>query len=177
MDRATALRERLEDLRQSFDRAFAEAREPRRDETLTLLSIRVGRDPHAVRLSDVAALELRCAVTPVPSEHPELLGIAGLRGAVVAVFDLAALIGASRGDAPWVLLAKGAPVAFAFAEFEGVWSVRAEELVRAQGARGARAQDVVLRGGQPLPVIDLAGLVGDLGHARARRVAPREDGG
>jgi len=140
-----------------------------------MLSIRVGRDRHAVRLSDVAALEVRCAVTPVPSEHPELLGIAGLRGAVVAVFDLAALIGASSGDAPWLLLAKGAPVAFAFGEFEGVWSGRAEDLVRAEAGRGSRVVDVVLRQGQPVPVIDLAGLVEDL--ERRRRAAPREDGG
>ena len=175
MQRGAALRIRLEELRQSFDRAFAEELVPRRDEALSLLSIRVGRDRHAVRLSDVAALEVRCAVTPVPSDQPELLGIAGLRGAVVAVFDLAALIGASAGEAPWLLLAKGAPVAFAFAELEGVWSAPVEDVVRAQGGRGGRVQDVVLRQGQHLPVIDLAGLVGDL--ERRLRAAPREDGG
>jgi len=175
MDRAGALRARLEELRLSFDRAFAEELTPRSEQALSLLSIRVGRDPHAVRLADVAALEVRCAVTQVPSEHPELLGIAGLRGAVVAVFDLAALIGAASGEAPWLLLAKGAPVAFAFAEFDGVWSARPEDLVRAQAGRDARVQDVVLRQGQPLPVIDLVGLVGDL--ERRRNAAPREDGG
>jgi chemotaxis signal transduction protein len=175
MDRATALRARLEELRQSFDRAFAEELSAQREEALTLLSIRVGRDRHAIRLSDVAALEVRCAVTPVPSEHGEMLGIAGVRGAVVAVFDLAALIGASSGDAPWLLLAKDAPVAFAFGEFEGVWSARAEDLVRAQAGRDTRVADVVVRQGQPIPVIDLAGLVDDL--ERRQRAARREDGG
>ena len=69
MERASALRARLEELRQSFDRAFAEELSAQREESLTLLSIRVGRDRHrhAVRLSDVAALEVRCAVTPVPA--------------------------------------------------------------------------------------------------------------
>ena len=174
MERESALRVRLDELRQSFDRAFAEALSPRREEALSLLSIRVGRDRHAVRLADVAALEVRCAVTPVPSEHTELLGIAGVRGAVVAVFDLAALIGAASGEVPWLLLAKGAPVAFAFTEFEGVWSARAEDLVRAPAGRDARVADVVLREGQPVAVIDLAGLVEDL--ERRRLQAPREDG-
>jgi len=172
MDRAGALRARLDELRQGFDRAFAEELTGASDAGVNLLAIRVGRDAHAVRLSDVAALEVRCAVTPVPSEHPELLGIAGLRGAVVAVFDLAALIGASGGEASWVLLAKGAPVAFAFAGFEGVLNVRESDLARTQTARGARVRDVVWREGQPLPVIDVAGLVGDLEHRP--RVAPRE---
>lgn len=175
MERASALRARLQELRQSFDRAFGEELSARRDDALNLLSIRVGRDRHAVRLSDVAALEVRCAVTPVPSDQPELLGIAGVRGAVVAVFDLAALIGASSDDAPWLLLAKRAPVAFAFGEFEGVWSARSEDLVRAQGGRDAGVVDVALRDGQPVPVIDLAALVEDL--ERRRRAAPRGDGG
>lgn len=175
MERESALRSRLEELRQSFDRAFAEQASNRREEALSWLSLRVGRDRHAVRLSDVAALDVRRAVTPLPSAHPELLGIAGVRGAVVAVFDLAALIGAGSGDAPWLLLAKGAPVAFAFGEFEGVWSAPVEDLVRAGAGRDARVADMVLREGQPVPVIDLAGLVEDL--ERRRRVAPREDGG
>ena len=74
-----------------------------------------------------------------------------------------------------MLLAKGAPVAFAFAEFDGVWSARPEELVRGQAGRDARVQDVALRQGQPLPIIDLAGLVTDL--ERRRGALPREDGG
>lgn len=175
MERANALRARLAELRQSFDRAFAEEQAPRRQEAIGVLSIRIGRDLHAVLLSDVAALDVRCAVTPVPSEHPELLGIAGLRGAVVAVFDLAALIGVPGGDAPWLLLAKGAPIAFAFAEFEAVVNVSESDLVRSQAGPGAHDRTIVLRQGQALPLIDLAGLVGNL--ERRLHTAPRKDGG
>lgn len=175
MDRAGALQARLSELRQSFDRGFAQALSDEREETSVLLVIRVGRDAHAVRLADVAAVEARCAVTPAPSEHAELLGVAGLRAAVVAVFDLGALIGAPGGETRWLLLAKGAPVAFAFADFEGVLNINSRDVATAPTARGARVRDMVWRDGQPLPVIDIAGLVGDL-EARPRRTKG-EDGG
>lgn len=175
MDRAAALQARLSELRRNFDRAFAETLGDEREQASGMLAIRVGRDAHAVRLSDVAAVEARCAVTPVPSQHPELLGVAGLRGNVVAVFDLGALIGAAGGEARWLLLAKGAPVAFAFADFEGVLNVTSRDVASAQGAQRARVRDVVWREGQPLPVIDIAGLVGDL-ERRPRRIKG-EDGG
>jgi hypothetical protein len=66
----------------------------------------------------------------VPSEHRELLGIAGMRGGVVAVFDLGALIGAPQPEElRWLVLAKGAPLAFAFSAFDGQLVVRPEALV------------------------------------------------
>lgn len=174
MERANALRARLQELRQSFDAAFAREPGERSDDVLDLLAIRVGRDAYAVRLAEVAALETRCVLTPVPSEHRELLGIAGLRGVVAAVFDLAALLGASAGEpTPWILLAKGSPCAFAFAAFDGVLSVSAAELAHGEVAAGARRREVVWHDGRPLSLIDLAGLVANL--ERRPRLAPRED--
>lgn len=139
-----ALRARLLDLRESFDQAFSEPEAERAEVSLALLLIRVGRERYAVRLSDVGALEADRTITAVPSEHSELLGIAGLRGAVVAVFDLATLLELPRQEAPrWLILAKGAPLAFAFSAFDGQFLVSASAIASADAGRAGRVRDVV----------------------------------
>jgi chemotaxis signal transduction protein len=165
-----ALRARLIDLRQSFDRAFSEPEAERAEATLALLSIRVGRERYAVRLSDIGAIEADRTITPVPSEHSDLLGIAGLRGAVVAVFDLATLLDLPRPEGPrWLVLAKGAPLAFAFSAFEGQIVVPASALASAEPGRAGRVRDVVRlaapdgvasnEDNESLPLIDIPALV------------------
>ena len=165
-----ALRTRLIDLRESFDRSFSEPELERAAATLALLSIRVGRERYAVRLSDIGAIEADRTITPVPSEHSDLLGIAGVRGAVVAVFDLATLLDLPRSEGPrWLVLAKGAPLAFAFGAFEGQFVVSAAAVASAEAGRAGRVRDVVRRAAsdgaasdadtQSLPLIDIPALV------------------
>jgi chemotaxis signal transduction protein len=165
-----ALRARLIELRQSFDRAFSEPLAEQAAPTVDLLAIRVGREAFALRLSEIAALEADRTVTAVPSDQAELLGIAGVRGGVVAVFDLALLLDLPRSESTrWLVLAKGAPLAFAFSGFEGQLEVRVEEFASAEAGRDGRARDVVHKDGLPLPVIDLTALVEALERrARAR---------
>jgi chemotaxis signal transduction protein len=163
------LRARLIDLRESFDRAFSEPEAERAQATLSLLVIRVGRERYAVRLSDIGALEADRTITPVPSEHSDLLGIAGVRGAVVAVFDLATLLDLARPEGSrWLVLAKGAPLAFAFSAFEGQIVVPAAALASGEAGRAGRVRDVVRlaasNGAAPdgdmesLPLIDIPAL-------------------
>jgi len=155
------LRGRLVELRRSFDEGFSQPLLETRDDTLDLLSIRVGKEPYALRLSEVGALEADRAITRVPSGHPALLGIAGVRGLVVAVFDLAALLGSARAEsARWIVLAKGAPLALAFSGFEGQLSARPDQLARAQHGTGLR--EVLRHDGINLPLIDLPALVASL---------------
>jgi chemotaxis signal transduction protein len=109
-----------EQLRQDFDDAFAEAvhgeTEPRED----FLAIRLGGDAHAIRLADIASLLPLTVVARLPSPLPELLGITGLRGAIVPVYDLRALLGYDASDPPrWLVIAAAWPVALAFDTFEG----------------------------------------------------------
>jgi chemotaxis signal transduction protein len=164
MPSSDALQTRLLELRQSFDRAFSEPLALGEDEaTVELLAIRIGRDPFALRLAEIAALEADRTITPVPSDHPELLGIAGVRGGVVAVFDLGALLGAARPEAlRWLVLAKGAPLAFAFSAFDGQLVVRPEALASAEPGRGGRVREVAHGGGLSLPVIDIPALIAGL---------------
>lgn len=168
-----ALRARLLDLRQSFDQAFSEREVERAEATFALLAIRVGRERYALRLSDIGGLEADRTLTRVPSDHPELLGIAGVRGVVVAVFDLATLLDLPRPESPrWLVLAKGAPLAFAFSAFEGQLVVPAAAFASAEEGRAGRVRNVVRRVGfdghgsdggvESLPLIDIPALVAAL---------------
>jgi chemotaxis signal transduction protein len=162
-----ALIARLSALRLGFDGGFALPMVEKADDLLDVLMIRVGRDPYALRLAQLAALEADRTITPVPSEHGELIGVAGMRGAVVAVFDLAAVLGAPRPEATrWLVLVKGAPLAFAFSGFERQLSLRPDELARSPAAHGGA--EVVVRDGMNVPLLDLPALITGL-EGRTRR--------
>jgi len=125
--------ERVERLRLEFDRNFAD---PPRTGTATkedLLAIRLGERGFAVRLSEVAGLFSGKTITRVPGASAALLGIAGFRGSIVPVYDLQCLLGHPGGDTPrWLVMAAAAPVALAFAAFEGQLRVSPEAIVPQQ---------------------------------------------
>jgi purine-binding chemotaxis protein CheW len=71
-----------------------------------------------------------------------LLGLVGLRGAIVAVHDLGALLGVTTDrSAPWLLVARQAPIALAFQGLERHLKVRTDALLSSpdQRVRGAEA--------------------------------------
>ncbi|HYM71932.1 MAG TPA: chemotaxis protein CheW [Stellaceae bacterium] len=107
-------------LRGAFDRSFAEAHPPDPPPSEDLLAIRVGTEPYALRLSEIAGLFADRKITPLPRRASALLGIAGFRGAIVPVYDLHVLLGDTPAEtARWLAMAAEAPVAFAFAAQEG----------------------------------------------------------
>jgi chemotaxis signal transduction protein len=111
---------RAAQLRLAFDASFAEP--VRLDTTLKedLLAVRIGKQAFAIRLSEITGLFAGKKVTPVPGGHPALCGIAGFRGAIVPVYDLQILLGHPGTATPrWLVIAAAAPVALAFAVFEG----------------------------------------------------------
>jgi purine-binding chemotaxis protein CheW len=168
------LSERLAELRSSFDRSFSEPHAAPLGALEALLAIRVGADPYALRLSEVGALAADRAITPVPSHNPELLGVAGLRGSIVAVYDLAALLGQPPLSAPrWLGLARGSRVAFAFSAFEGQLRVDAGQLSRAELRSHPALTGLLERVQGSCPLIDLPALVVSI-EARARSGPAKE---
>lgn len=132
------LADRAGELRQAFDRAFTEAARPAAVQTDDLLALRVGPDPYALRLSEIAGLYADRAVTRVPGGAAALLGFAGFRGAIAPVYDLHLLLGQASAKAPrWLVMAQAVPVALAFEAFEGHLRVPREAIlgqaIRAQG--------------------------------------------
>jgi chemotaxis signal transduction protein len=112
--------ERAAAFRDEFDRSFAHALGGTVAALTDLLAITVAGRGYLLRLADVGGLFADKTVTSVPSPVAELLGIAGFRGAVVPVFDLALLLDKPRAAAPrWLVIAAAAPVALAFESFDG----------------------------------------------------------
>ncbi|WP_238013182.1 chemotaxis protein CheW [Dactylosporangium sp. AC04546] len=158
------LTQRLADLREAFDRSFAE---PPRQEVAghdDLLAIRAGGQRYALRLSQAAGLFPDRPVTRLPGPLPALLGVAGFRGSIVPVYDLAAVFGGPppasgpAAGARWLVLAAGAPpVALAFEALDGHLRVPRDRVVEEATGHGPRG---CLRGIVPLddgarPIVDV----------------------
>jgi len=123
---------RAAELARAFDRTFAEPPRAAAGGLLALLAIRVGGDPLALRLTQVAGLYARRSIVPVPSALPELLGLVSLRAAIVPVYDLGALLGRTpQLDPRWIVLAAQAAIALAFDELEGYWRLSADSVISA----------------------------------------------
>jgi chemotaxis signal transduction protein len=132
-----------ETLRRQFDRSFADARRLETEQFETLLAVRIRGDAFVLRLSEIGGLFADRNVTPVPGPVPELLGIAGFRGAIVPVYDVGALLGyPAAADCRWLVLSAGhPPIGLAFDQLEGVVRVGSLDLAPADGAH-ARHQHV-----------------------------------
>ena len=108
-------------LRSAFDEIFAvpsgggDDREP-------AIQIRVSNEILVIRTGQIAGLWKPRKIVPVPSRVPELLGVAALRGSLIPVYDLAALLGIPRGagSPSWMVVVPGEPsIGLAFDGFEG----------------------------------------------------------
>lgn len=164
-DSIEPLRARLLSLRDGFDRSFAEPLAPVGGASVDLLAIRVGGEPYALLASEIAAVQVDRVLTAVPSKNRELLGIIGVRGSILAVYDLGALLGLSGGDARrWLAVAKGSALAFAFDGFEG--QIRVEQLTQATAeARSSEPLgDLVHALGVPRRLVRIDVLVSALGE-------------
>ncbi|MEY4543834.1 MAG: hypothetical protein RL685_29 [Pseudomonadota bacterium] len=182
MDSNERLQARLRSLRSEFDQSFAHARQSLDTATIDFLLIRVAGEPYALRLTEVAALESDRVITPVPSAHRALLGVAGLRGSLVAVFDLAQLLGhdpqarpaqgqglqsqslqspglqtrSAASNSRWLVLVKGSLAAMAFGEFEGQRRLGSEAL--ATTSESGQLREVLRISGVARPIVPLTAL-------------------
>jgi len=154
-------------LRCLFDSSFAASASSVTESLEDLLAIRVGADPYALRLSEIACLIVDVKIVTVPSPVVQLLGIVSLRGKMAPVYDLAALLRYPPAASPrWMILAGASqPVGLAFEAFEAHLQVSKASLadgeVRGEGS-GATRQHVrgVVRAADALrPMIQVASVV------------------
>jgi purine-binding chemotaxis protein CheW len=147
---ASDVQNRLDELRDDFDRSFAQPARQHDAEYAELLAIRAGGRPYALRLSQASGVHSDRPVTPLPGPQAALLGVAGFSGAIVPVYDLAALLGHPVSDRPrWLVLAVGTPpLALAFHDLDG--HVRVPMSIIVGETDGSSGRDV-LRGMVPLP--------------------------
>jgi purine-binding chemotaxis protein CheW len=120
------------ELRAHFDRTFAVPPAPIQAALVDLLAIRVGGVGYALRALDISQLLAGPRITPLPSPVAELAGLAAVRGAIVPVYDLAALLGhAASETSRYVALAASVdrePIGFAFEELEAQLRVHEDEI-------------------------------------------------
>jgi purine-binding chemotaxis protein CheW len=117
-----ALEALLAELRATFDAGFAERRGADPPPARALLAVRAGGVPLAVPIEELAGFHAAGRIVPLPDGAPGLLGLAGIRGRIVAVHDLAAAVGAGAlaGAPRWLLVTGGAePLALAIDAIEG----------------------------------------------------------
>lgn len=145
------------DLRRAFDASFASPQAPPAAGAEAFLLIRAGGDRCALRIRDVAQLTVDRPVTPVPSRRPELLGLAGLRGAVVPAFSLARLLGSAEGVDPPRWMAMAGDFAVAFEGFERFLRLPPERLSRMDAPR-RHVDELILDGPLAAPVVNLSSI-------------------
>ena len=145
-------------LRAAFDRSFAEPRAPDRPPTHDFLLVRVGGEPYALALAEVASLHADVSVMPVPSPAPELLGIASIRSMLAPIYDLRVAIHVPTTGAPrWSVMVRDATAGFAFDGFDG----HARSVDRG-AAIGDAGRTLVTIDGRLLPVVALRAVLAEI---------------
>jgi chemotaxis signal transduction protein len=177
--------ERAAELRRDFDRSFAEPPRARRPPSVDLLAIRLGGEPFALRLSTVAGVFASKKLTPLPGASPDLLGIAGFRGSVVPVYDLAMLLGYPASDRPrWLVLAAAQPVALAFEGLDGYLRLPLDRIARPEQPQPTRAHVRELaqvadprrpaQAATPRPLVDLDSIVAAIRQRVRNNLPPQQ---
>jgi chemotaxis signal transduction protein len=168
--RPTALS--AQELRESFDASFAkevvEATADRED----LLLVRDGMAELAMRVREIAAVEKCPELTSLPSSRPALLGLAGIRGHLAAIYSLGALVGSGGASARGglvVLCAGDRSVGLRFDEMLAYVRVDRKEL----GAASAAATTVLRAADRSVLLVDLRVLFETI-HDAARTGAHQE---
>jgi chemotaxis signal transduction protein len=154
------LKNKAAELRQDFDGSFAEEPHAASTQTEDLLSIRIDNDPYALRLTEIAGLFADRAITPLPGPAPELLGIAGIRGAMIPIYDLRRLLGYAGNGAPrWFVLTANATIGLSFDQFEAHLRLPHAAIVREERADTA-IREVARNAQSILPIIHLPSVLG-----------------
>lgn len=147
----SSLQQRLEQLRSAFDLGFQEPIAAPAEAPLLLLAIRVANGGFALQVDELAAVSRVEKIVPLPTHAAPLSGIAGIGGRVVAIYDLAVLLGFSPEANPhqrWVAQCARQPaVGIGFSHIEGNLVLPRSELHPA--APGAPAYAVASIGSGP----------------------------
>jgi purine-binding chemotaxis protein CheW len=175
-DTTSHISDRADALRRAFVRSFVEVQHFDAAATADFISLRVGGDAYLARLPEIAGLYVDRKVTGVPSRIPELRGVAGFRGAILPVYDLAALLGYPLAASPrWMLIAAAAPVALAFELYEGHARFAREMVSDGDAAVASRhVRQVVRSAGAVRALVDLASIAAAI-RARIPAASPKQE--
>ncbi len=154
--------DRVAQLRDAFDSAFASAPVRAADSTEDLLAIEVGGIPCALRLAEVAGIHARRPVTALPGAPGAILGLTSLRGGVIAIYDLYTLLGGTGGgEHRWFALTSDDPaVGLAFDQFEGHLRVPRDAIAEDAATRApAHMREAVNLPSARRPIVQISTLL------------------
>jgi purine-binding chemotaxis protein CheW len=127
------------DLQIAFDSAFAHPPPTKASAGRDFIAIALGAASYALELGELAGIYSNKKITRIPSQAAGLLGIAGFRGAILPVYDLAVLIGLAPLEKPrWLGVAAKAGIAIAFEAFDGHLRVMTENIAPNTSTEGGR---------------------------------------
>ena len=165
---SASIANRASDLRHAFDKTYALPRTSGNEAAWEdFLAIRVAGDGYAIRLREIAGLVKGRRVVPCPSRVPEFQGIAGVRGSLVSVYSLPALLGydIAVDRTPWLFLcAAEQSMSFAFPEFSGfvralAGQIRSATDRDAPSKQSARTAQVLRTGGEVRAIVSITRLL------------------
>ncbi len=171
-----ALERKLSELRDSFDRTFSEpARKP--EEALeTFLAVRVGGVPYALRLREISGVVVDRSATKLPSPLPELIGLTGVRGRLVPVYSLAAMLGAAAAGVAsrWLVLLEREELALAVEHMDGYVFGRQDQILPSGGNQGRHCPRTLRLEASSLGILSVPSIV-DRITSRVASTRPRQE--
>lgn len=146
------------ELRRAFDEMFTRSAETRDERAVEVLSIRAGEARMALPVLSIRAVQLCPEVAAVPSVAPSLLGVSGVRGAVVAMYSLAHVLGGAKTPAggAWVALCGDGTVGLVFDELFGHERLTQGELLPGEGEASRGFVEI---NGTPHVLVDVKALL------------------
>ena len=149
-------------LREAFDRSFADLPSHAAAAAERFLAIRIGGHPHAVRMAEISGLFADKKITPLPGPVAELIGLVTIRGTLLPVYDLGLLLDCPRATMPrWLLTAAAGPVGLAFDQFDGYLAAQSEPAALGEPptSPGDRHRRDFLHAGIAQPVVHLVSVL------------------
>jgi chemotaxis signal transduction protein len=178
---STSIANRAADFRSAFDKTYALPRVSGDNATgEDFLTIRITGDGYAIRLSEISGLVKGRRIVACPSHVPEFQGIAGVRGTLVSVYSLPALLGyhIDTERAAWLALCgREESVGFAFNQFTGFaralpGQIHSETGGNAPSTQSARTAQLLRTGDEVRAIISIFRLFERcLRHATMRHPA------
>lgn len=154
--------DRVQALRDAFDRTFAEAPSGGTQRGEIALAIRIADDAYALPLAPHIATVVKVPrIVPLPGGSAQQLGVAGVRGTLAIVFSLPELLGYGRtGEPAWLATLTGKPnAALAFDRIEGQIDLAAHPLARGTTTGGRRHVAGVIGTSPPRALIDISSIL------------------
>ena len=153
----------LAEMRHAFDAAFAVLPTTSAEPGIDFIALRLGDAPFAIRTNEIAGLHSNLVVTRVPGPIVSLRGIAGFRGDMLPVHDLATLLGRPASDGTWAVIDATNTVALSFSGFEDHFRAPASATLRLDDrARRQYANRAIAHGTDLRPIIEIPSILASI---------------